>query len=119
MREEKKTALMPEDAGIEFEGIAIASVEEGRVTAIDGLPQDYAKSMVEKGRLPASVYDAAQLFRDDDYEQGLSGSQYLGDESRSTIYSHWRDLAGKMEDGDGGIHVGICSEGLFTYWAGE
>jgi len=108
------------DAGYEFNGIALARIQNGKVVKIGYLSQAFAQLMVEQGRLPAHVYDAADMFWDDNYMQGKAESEYLyEDDYNAEIYSSWESLARLMEEGDKNIQVGLCSNQEFCYWPEE
>jgi len=108
------------DAGDEFNGIAIVRIQNEKVIKIGYLSQAFAKLMVEQGRLPAHIYDAADMFWDDTYVQGKRESEYLADgDYDAEIYSSWESLAKQMEDGEKNIHIGLCSNQEFCYWPEE
>jgi len=107
------TAEIMPDAGYDGVGIALALLKDGKAVRIGYLPQGYAKQLVDRGLLPASVYEGADIFWDDNpIVDAFTGSAVGGPE----IVNPWKELAAMMEKGDDSVRVGLCSGREFCYW---
>ena len=99
-----------EDLG---DGVALAVVRDGKAVKIGHLPQDHAKLMVDRGLLPARVYEEIGFFWNDAPYDDFPGSA-VGDESE--IENPWKELAAMLDEGDESVHAGLCSDREFLYW---